>query len=104
MDRVAHHMAGRIGAQTGEPSRCLAAIFRPKEKTVHVVLASRAGGPDVSQIAAEYGGCGRPRNAFFSVAHELFHEMWAPEEHILWDVFPSGPYCLPLKRKEKVVV
>lgn len=86
--------------------RCFGAAFevRPRRWTVWVELRSLANGPDVSEIAAAYGGSGRPTRAFFEVESELWEDLWIKPEPILWDVRGGGAQCPSLRRGELVTI
>ena len=93
----------------GDPSyrceRCFAAVFEINRKGfVRVSLRSLPGGPDVSEIAAKYDGCGNANRAFFMVPGEVWDSMWIHPETVLWDVTAAGPMRLKLDQGDTVTV
>jgi len=109
--RVAEHLALQAAAEVrsaeeaaaGCQCSCFAAVFQLRRRRLRVTLRSPPLGPDVSEIAAKYGGSGRPRRAFFSLPIEQWDELWAQPEPVLWDVV-SGPDGLSLRQGDLVTI
>jgi len=104
--RVAEHLANELASKEGGTAghRSFAAVFEATKRRVRVVLRSTSNGPDVSEIAALYDGCGHPTRGFFSVPPDAWDELWVQPETILWDTEANNPHCLRLKRGEHVIV
>jgi len=84
--------------------RSFSAAFEVKHHHVRVVLHSMKDGPDVSEIARFYEGCGHAHRAFFTVRSNLWARLWVYPEHVLWDVQGRSPSCLSINRGDKVTV
>uniref|UniRef100_A0A7R9ZWK3 Uncharacterized protein n=1 Tax=Pyrodinium bahamense TaxID=73915 RepID=A0A7R9ZWK3_9DINO len=104
--RVAEHLAAALAAEGGDlaEKRSFAAAFEVRRRGVRVTLRSPPGGPDVSEIARQHGGSGRPNRAFFSAPFDTWEDLWVQPEPVLWDVVAAGPRCLSLRRGELVAV
>lgn len=89
------------GAAAG---RLFGAAYEVRGGRVRVVLRSVSGGPDVSEVAAAFEGCGHPTRAFFSVDTDIWDALWEQPQQVLWDVQSSGPGCLALSKGDSVVV
>lgn len=120
--RVGEHLASWLVAKDEGrfASRCFAAVFEVHGRHVRVLLRSEGRfscprgidddavdpvvGPDVSEIAAKFEGCGHPTRAFFTIPLERWEGLWVQPEVVLWDVRPSGPRCLTLRKGELVTI
>jgi len=105
--RVGEHLlssfaAAHHGEVTGQPY--FAAVFELRRWHVRAVLRSLPGGPDVSEIAQEYGGSGHPNRAFFSVSRDMWEGLWLHEETVLWDAISSNPQLLTVKRGDLITI
>jgi len=105
--RVGEHLvnsfaAAHHGEVTGQPY--FAMVFEPRRWHVRAVLRSLPGGPDVSEIAQEYGGSGHPNRAFFSISQDMWDGLWLHAETVLWDTISSNPQCLNAKRGDSVTI
>eukprot|EP00928_Gymnodinium_smaydae_P083156 TRINITY_DN6640_c0_g5_i1.p1 TRINITY_DN6640_c0_g5~~TRINITY_DN6640_c0_g5_i1.p1 ORF type:complete len:548 (-),score=105.98 TRINITY_DN6640_c0_g5_i1:224-1831(-) len=89
---------------TSGSRRCFGAAYEFLRSRVRVVLRSLHGGPDVSEIAAQFDGCGHRTRAFFSVDRELWDGLWVRPETVLWDVPGGSPGTLAVAHGEAVVV
>lgn len=106
--RIGEHLAMSIPADDEAGNtihlRCFAAVYEVKHRHVRAVLRSLQGGPDVSEIAAMYDGCGQANRAFFTVAIDMWERLWVQPDTVLWNVEPTHTRCLALSRGERVTV
>lgn len=107
--RIAEHLvtalaAGEVNGVPRGPIRCLAGVFEVQRHRVRVAMRSLPGGPDLSELAAMYEGIGRPTRAVINLPIEAWGDIWELPEPIVWDVVPSSPHCLELKRGDLVTI
>ncbi|CAK9028742.1 unnamed protein product [Durusdinium trenchii] len=83
--RVAEFLAESLAQRCqGQENRCMGAVLEMKEgSTVRVTLRSLDGGPDVSEVAHRFEGCGTGTRAFFKVRSDLLESSLEQPEIVL---------------------
>lgn len=103
--RVGEYLVSCYAAYHGQAERpYVAVVFERRRWHVRAVLRSLPGGPDVSEIAQEYGGSGHPNRAFFTISRDMWEGLWLPVEAVLWDTISNNPQCLNAKRGDSITI
>lgn len=102
--RVAEFLAQQLADRcAGDEGRCFGAVLEIANG-VRVVLRSLEGGPDVSQIAGHFGGCGSATRAFFKAGSSTFLESNLEQPEVVLRDVSLDSSCLTLKPKDLVTV
>lgn len=104
--RVADHLVDVLVKRCpGAPSRCFAVVFEVVAgHRVRVVLRSKPGGPDVSQIAELFEGGGYATRAFFTISLTHWETLWEMPMPVFWDVDMKITGTLQLRRGDLVTI
>lgn len=102
--RAAEALVAELVARGVGEHRAVALALELRDGRWRIELRSQAGGANVAEIAATYGGFGRQARAFFTIAADEWEDLWIQPETVLWDVPSGSPQCLALRRGDQVTI